>query len=51
MVLSSRVMIVLVTLLVALGPLSTDMYLPSLPAMMEFFSVEVDKVQLTLSSF
>ncbi len=51
MVLSSRMMIVLVTLLVALGPLSTDMYLPSLPAMMEFFSVEVEQVQLTLSSF
>lgn len=49
--LQSSGLVVLVTFLVALGPLSTDMYLPSLPTMVRFFNTDVDQVQLTLSSF
>ena len=37
--------------LVALGPLSTDMYLPAFPAMMQAFSAGIDDVQRTLSVF
>ena len=36
---------------VAVGPLSTDMYLPSLPDMTRIFGTEVSMVQLTLSVF
>ncbi len=38
-------------LLVALGPLSTDMYLPALPSMAEEFSTGSGSIQLTLSLF
>jgi DHA1 family bicyclomycin/chloramphenicol resistance-like MFS transporter len=41
----------LLTALVALGPISTDLYLPSLPSLAEYFSVGVDDIQLTLSVF
>ncbi len=41
----------LLTALVALGPLSTDLYLPSLPAMTRQFSASVAEMQLTLSLF
>ena len=41
----------LLTGLVALGPLSTDLYLPSLPALVRFFRTDVASVQLTLSVF
>ncbi len=41
----------LLTTLVALGPLSTDLYLPALPALTRDFSTEVARVQLTLSVF
>jgi DHA1 family bicyclomycin/chloramphenicol resistance-like MFS transporter len=37
--------------MVALGPLSTDMYLPSLPGLTEVFSASAGRVQLTLSLF
>ena len=37
--------------LVALGPLSTDMYLPAFPALMRAFSADIDAVQHTLSIF
>ncbi len=37
--------------LTSLGPLATDMYLPSLPAIGRDFAVPVASVQLTLSSF
>ena len=37
--------------LVALGPLSTDMYLPAFPALMRAFSADIDEVQQTLSVF
>jgi len=41
----------LLTALVAFGPVSTDLYLPSLPAMTGAFGTEVAQVQLTLSVF
>ena len=41
----------LLTALVALGPLSTDLYLPSLPSLARYFAVGVDDIQLTLSVF
>lgn len=41
----------LLTALTAFGPLATDMYLPSLPAMAEDFATDVGTVQLTLSVF
>ena len=37
--------------LVALGPLSTDMYLPALPGLVDEFSTDAGRVQLTLSLF
>src|SRR5512147_3311062 len=43
--------IVLLTVLVALGPISTDLYLPSLPSLMGYFSASEADVQLTLSVF
>ncbi|WP_069186695.1 Bcr/CflA family multidrug efflux MFS transporter [Candidatus Terasakiella magnetica] len=42
---------VILTALVAFGPISTDMYLPSLPAMKVDFGATVSQVQLTLSIF
>lgn len=42
---------VLLTALVAFGPISTDLYLPSLPDMTRAFSTSVSQVQLTLSMF
>lgn len=41
----------LLTALVALGPISTDLYLPSLPALRGAFGTDVAMVQLTLSVF
>jgi MFS transporter, DHA1 family, multidrug resistance protein len=38
-------------LLTSMGPLSTDMYLPSLPAIATAFSTDAGQVQLTLSVF
>jgi DHA1 family bicyclomycin/chloramphenicol resistance-like MFS transporter len=42
---------VVLALLTALGPLSTDMYLPSLPAIAESFGASTGQAQLTLSAF
>ena len=42
---------VLLSALVALGPISTDLYLPSLPGLARGFGVPVSEVQLTLSVF
>ncbi|WP_161314251.1 multidrug effflux MFS transporter [Sneathiella litorea] len=36
---------------VAIGPLSTDMYLPTFPQLAEYFSASAAEVQLTLSIF
>lgn len=41
----------LLTTLVALGPLSTDLYLPALPGLTQVFATDVARVQLTLSVF
>ncbi|MEK7820738.1 MAG: MFS transporter, partial [Pseudomonadota bacterium] len=41
----------LLTLLVAFGPLSTDLYLPSLPSIATHFAVGAAEAQLTLSVF
>ncbi|MFD2265460.1 multidrug effflux MFS transporter [Lacibacterium aquatile] len=46
-----RGLLVLLTLLVAIGPLSTDMYLASLPGLGIYFSAGPERVQLTLSVF
>ena len=40
-----------IALLVALGPLATDMYLPSLPGLADEFATSAGRVQLTLSLF
>lgn len=37
--------------IVALGPLSVDLYLPAMPSMVGFFSTDLSQVQLTLSSY
>lgn len=42
---------ILLTALVAFGPLSTDLYLPSLPSLVRVFGTDVATVQLTLSVF
>lgn len=42
---------VLLTALVAFGPLSTDLYLPSLPSLVVAFDTDILTVQLTLSVF
>jgi DHA1 family bicyclomycin/chloramphenicol resistance-like MFS transporter len=41
----------LLTLMVALGPLSTDLYLPSLPSLTETFGTTISRVQATMSVF
>jgi DHA1 family bicyclomycin/chloramphenicol resistance-like MFS transporter len=41
----------LLTALVALGPISTDMYLPALPTLGRAFAADPAQVQLTLSMF
>ena len=47
----SRGVAALLTALVAFGPVSTDLYLPSLPAMVDAFETSVSRAQLTLSVF
>ncbi len=42
---------ILLTLLVAFGPVSTDLYLASLPDMARAFATDAANVQLTLSAF
>ncbi len=37
--------------IIALGPLSVDLYLPAMPAMVTYFNTNVSQVQLTLSSY
>ncbi len=41
----------LIASLVAIGPLSTDMYLPAQPAIKEDLNASIDQIQLTLSIF
>ncbi|MGF7172538.1 multidrug effflux MFS transporter [Azospirillum doebereinerae] len=47
----SLVIRVLLTALVAFGPMSTDLYLPSLPTLVRVFGTDIATVQLTLSVF
>ncbi|MFD1624026.1 multidrug effflux MFS transporter [Azospirillum griseum] len=47
----SLVIRILLTALVAFGPLSTDLYLPSLPTLVRVFDTDIAMVQLTLSTF
>lgn len=47
----SGALIMVLALLTSMGPLSTDMYLPSLPAIGAAFSTDAGQVQLTLSVF
>lgn len=48
---SSLATTALLTALVALSPISTDLYLPSLPGLLRYFGADVARVQLTLSVF
>lgn len=47
----SALIAVVLTLLTGFGPMSTDLYLPSLPALVGAFDSDVATVQLTLSVF
>jgi len=47
----SMAVIITLAAVVALGPLSTDMYLPALPQLTGVFSTTIDQVQVTLSVF
>lgn len=42
---------ILLGILTALGPLSTDLYLPSLPAIARYFSATSGQAQITLSAY
>ena len=44
-------LLALLATLVALGPLSVDMYLPALPAMQLVFDTSISKMHLTLSAY
>ena len=46
-----KLLIIMLGMLAAIGPLSVDMYLPSLPTIQEYLSVSAADVQLTLTSF
>ena len=48
---AGRSVTLLLVLLTALGPISTDLYLPSLPAMRDAFAVDTGAIQLTLSVY
>lgn len=48
---SKRTLVILLSLLAALGPLSFDMYLPALPTIQADFQVSAARVQMTLGSF
>jgi DHA1 family bicyclomycin/chloramphenicol resistance-like MFS transporter len=41
----------IIAALVAIGPLSTDMYLPAFPVLMQSFNADINQVQHTLSIF
>jgi len=44
-------LVILIALLSAFVPLSTDLYLPALPGMSSYFGVSVDRINLTLIAF
>ena len=45
------IVVILLTMLTALGAITTDLYLPALPAIQEYFHTDVSTVQLTLSVY
>jgi DHA1 family bicyclomycin/chloramphenicol resistance-like MFS transporter len=45
----SRLLIVLLGALTAIGPFTTDTFIPAMPAIRDYFGVEMGSVQLTLS--
>ncbi|MFK7975327.1 MAG: multidrug effflux MFS transporter [Halioglobus sp.] len=47
----SRWLLALLAALVALGPLSVDMYLPAMPRMMEALDTDISHMHLTLSAY
>ena len=47
----SRWMLALLAALVALGPLSVDMYLPAMPMKMEALETDISYMSLTLSAY
>ena len=47
----SPLLLALLASLVALGPLSIDMYLPAMPAMLEDFGTDIAGMHLTVSSY
>lgn len=47
---SSRLIFILAAI-IALGPLSIDLYLPAMPSMRIYFGMEISAIQLTLSSY
>lgn len=47
----SRALLALLAALVALGPLSIDMYLPAMPAMMAALNTDIGHMHLTLSTY
>lgn len=49
--LGAKGLIILIALLSAFVPLSTDLYLPALPRMSDFFQVSAEKINLTLTMF
>ena len=44
-------LIFILAAIIALGPLTVDLYLPAMPSMVNFFSTDISQVQLTLSSY
>jgi DHA1 family bicyclomycin/chloramphenicol resistance-like MFS transporter len=44
-------LLLLLAAMVALGPLSVDMYLPAMPAMMQAFGTDISSMHLTLSAY
>ncbi|MCF6196368.1 MAG: multidrug effflux MFS transporter [Emcibacter sp.] len=45
------IVVILLTMLTALGPITTDLFLPALPAIQAYFNTDVTTVQLTLSVY
>ena len=50
-ILGANGLVILIALLSAFVPLSTDLYLPALPGMSAYFGVSADRINLTLTAF
>ena len=50
-ILGANGLVILIALLSAFVPLSTDLYLPALPKMSAYFGVSADRINLTLTAF